>query len=530
MTKHHRLEKKGVICVYCDDIRDPAAKKRSIPDHLTHTNYVHPFRIYQCSLCLYRAARIVNVKLHQSFFHSGNANAAIIVCRRVIEGPHLNEDMFFQVWRTGRLNKNKGRFQCLYCSYMNADQALVYAHCSRTHPDYMQCAYDDKDSAKLAHNRFNEECQAAVQRRKEAEASPPPPASQPTPEQAVEQQLGSDAATIAELGVNMSGSEDEEPNEEPRRERTPGPEPERHPKRRTPLKRMLMEDLPGSGDDEFEMPTPVKKIKPSNAPTVSALMPLGPIAKDMKCLLCERSFHYSKRVQHLREMHQVESALTCSECGFKGRGANVMNEIRDHIKAEHTDHGVTASIVRFVVEISRNEMEVIRTFTAPKEKVSSSTTPKNEKEKKNKNTAPLMTNIRESTYLGPLRNDRTEKAKADDAKKKIKQTVPEKGIRSSITSNVPTAVVGGFDFDAEQEIIELTKKFNLKKAQVVIPLEMERSVRDYYDQQNKKQPEVNDEEDEELIEIPMPSKPEPDLIVLDDSDDEPAERSVGQSS
>ncbi|KAI1293506.1 hypothetical protein HDE_06321 [Halotydeus destructor] len=167
MYMRHMKNKHGDAKYFCYMCEAPEKKNKIMMEReelFDHIVYNHGFRVFQCNLCLYRAARITHVEIHHCTNHPENYDAAVenkkdfvgvpsavVICERTVCGPHPNEEVFFLHYRSLRVNKQLKfpHYQCLYCEFVAVEQLDVFQHIAESHRDFPLCLYDPTDNIEV---------------------------------------------------------------------------------------------------------------------------------------------------------------------------------------------------------------------------------------------------------------------------------------------------------------------------------------------------------------------------------------------
>lgn len=149
-----------IWCIYCslphEDQKVMYKTGKALADHIITA---HGFRIYQCNLCVYRAAYLEHLELHHATYHNSSylnaienpelaytaSQSRIYKCSQIYFGPKPNEDIFYLTKRAAKINSGTGKYQCFYCNFMDLERYRVYLHISKVHPDVPMLVNDHID-------------------------------------------------------------------------------------------------------------------------------------------------------------------------------------------------------------------------------------------------------------------------------------------------------------------------------------------------------------------------------------------------
>lgn len=373
----------------------------------------------------------------------------IIVCENVVAGPLLHEAFIFAEKRFARKNHDtcKDMYQCAFCPVMEDEKEAILAHLSLVHPDLPLLIYPPSSDEKSKPTQAIKEDPAI-----EAKGKEPP------------SRIDHPSSNIPGLGDFDPSIRVHFPPKNPSIEYRPEDtldyivdKPSDWRDKEVDVSDVLNEDLDLSDEDIFapekskkkdradsddseeEMKMKEKPKRPDPRNVVQESQPIGkpikanPNLSHKKCLLCVNTLILGSKVAlHMRSVHNQDYTTQCSTCQLSAS----KNQLKEHIRKEHKG---TGSIVTIMVSIEETEPNVLETFTAAsassrktrsalemkplgKRKGSSSSPSTSGSNKKRKPSGPpekgrLMKELKEATFLGPSKHQRTEKGQLVQSKK-----------------------------------------------------------------------------------------------------------------
>ena len=164
-SKHLNCE---IFCVYCYQTHYEWQSTFSSPYELVlHMIYYHPFRIFQCNLCLFRAPSTTHIHFHQANYHGSQyrltktkqttqlKTCKIIVCKQIVFGPFPHYSIFLENFIVNKFKNDSESFHCFYCQFKSQDELLTCFHVCQFHTDECLCIlYSNKNELFSAEENF----------------------------------------------------------------------------------------------------------------------------------------------------------------------------------------------------------------------------------------------------------------------------------------------------------------------------------------------------------------------------------------